>query len=138
MLRLRLEQAVVASGLALVAAASVVPWWSRPADEGEATPLSWLPPAANINLPLYAAAGTALLLLMLERVRPARSRRRRFLWALPLLLAGVAGLVAGVELGYLEVYDDARLGMPLGLGGIALLLAGSLLSVIRGRPPPDR
>ena len=40
---------------------------------------------------------------------------------LPLLCAGFAFIVAGIELAYLEVYDDAGLGMPLGFLGIAVL-----------------
>jgi hypothetical protein len=43
--------------------------------------------------------------------------------------------VAGIELAYLEVFDDAKLGMPLGFLGIAVLWAGCVVSIVRGGPP---
>ena len=135
--RPRAEQAIVGAGLALIALALFVPWWARPSDEGETTPLTWLDPAAAINWLLFPAAVLALVLLLLGAVLPSPALWRRLLWLLPLLLAGLAFLVAGIELAYLEVFDDAELGMPLGLLGIALLWAGCLVSVVRG-PPPAR
>jgi hypothetical protein len=127
----------VGAGLALIALALFVPWWDRPAEEGQTTPLTWLSPAANINAPLFLAAGLALILLVLGAVLPARRVWRRLLWLLPLLLAGFAFLVAGIELAYLEVFDDAEPGMPLGFLGIAVLWVGCLGSIVRS-PPPAR
>ena len=124
-------------GLALIALALFVPWWDRPADEGQTTPLTWLSPAANINLLLFPAAGLALVLLVLGAVRPSHRTWRRLLWLLPLLFAGFAFLTAGIELAYLEVFDDAEPGMTLGFLGIAVLWAGCLVSTLRS-PPPAR
>ncbi len=135
MRRPRVEEAIVGVGLALIVLALFVPWWDRPAEEGQTTPLTWLSPAANINAPLFGAAGLALALIVLGAVLPSPKLWRRLLWLLPLLLAGLAFLVAGIELAYLEVFDDAELGMPLGLLGIALLGVGCLVSIVRGTPP---
>ena len=44
--------------------------------------------------------------------------------------------MAGLELAYLEVFDDAELGMPLGFLGIAVLWVGCLVSIVRSRRPP--
>jgi hypothetical protein len=127
----------VGAGLVLIALALFVPWWDRPAEEGQATPLTWLSPAANINLLLFPAAGLALMLLVLGAVWPSRRTWRRLLWLVPLLLAGFAFLTAAIELAYLEVFDDAELGMPLGFLGIAVLWVGCLVSTLRS-PPPAR
>jgi len=124
----------VAAGLALIVLALFLPWWSRPAEEGEATPLTWLAPASNINLLLYPAAGLALILLVAGVIRPSRSRLRRWLWAVPLMCAGLAALIAALELAYLEVFDDAEAGMPLGFLGIAVLWLGCLVTIVRSTP----
>ena len=125
------------AGLALIALALFVPWWDRPAEEGQTTPLTWLSPAANINLLLFPAAGLALVLLVLGAAWPSHRTWRRLLWLLPLLFAGFAFLTAGIELGYLEVFDDAEPGMALGFLGIAVLWVGCLVSTLRS-PPPAR
>jgi hypothetical protein len=132
--RPRAEEAIVCGGLALIALALFVPWWDRPAEEGETTPLTWLSPATNIDVPLFGAAGLALALLVVGAVLPSPRLWRRLLWLVPLVLAGLAFLVALIELAYLEVFDDAELGMPLGLLGIAVLGAGCLVSIVRGAP----
>jgi hypothetical protein len=123
---------MVLAGLALVALALFVPWWSRASEEGETTPLTWLAPATNINLLLFPAILTAIVLLAAGVVRPSRAVWRRALWAIPLICAGLAGLIGLVEMGYLEVFDDARAGMPLGFVGLAALSLGCLVSILRG------
>ena len=132
--RPRVEEAIVGAGLVLIAIALFAPWWSRPSNEGVTTPLTWQSPATNINLLLFPAAGLALLLLVLGVAFPSRSRWRRALWALPLMFAGFGFIVAGIELAYLEVFDDARLGMPLGFLGLAVLWLGCIVSVVRSTP----
>ena len=108
-----------------------VPWWSRLANEGKTTPLTWQSPATNINVPLFATLVLALALLTMELSGVWSPRARRVLWALPLVAAGLALLIAAVELGYLEVYGDARPGMWLGMGGLAL--AGTAAAVALAR-----
>ena len=134
MRRPRVEEAIVGAGLLLLAVSLFVPWWSRPSNVGETTPLTWLSPATNINLLLFPAMAAALVLLVLGAVRPSRSGWRRALWAFPLICAGLATLVALLEMAYLEVFDDARLGMPLGFLGLAVLWAGCLVSIVRNTP----
>jgi hypothetical protein len=48
----------------------------------------------------------------------------------------LAFLTAGIELAYLEVFDHAEPGMPLGFLGIAVLGVGCLVSALRSPPPP--
>ena len=74
------------------------------------------------------------MLLILGAALPSRALWRRVLWVLPLLFAGFAFIVAGIELAYLEVYDDAGLGMPLGFLGIAVLWLGCIVSIVRSTP----
>lgn len=134
MRRPTVEEAIVSAGLLLLAIALFAPWWSRPAEAGETTPLTWLSPAANINLLLFPAMAAALVLLILGAALPSRSGWRRSLWAVPLICAGLAVLVALIELAYLEVLDDAEVGMPLGFLGLAVLWVGCLVSIVRNTP----
>jgi hypothetical protein len=128
--RLGAFEAVAAAGVASLVISLFVSWWSRPADVGETTPLTWLPPATNIRLPLYVTLGSTIVMLLLKAV----ARPSRWLWFVPLLSAIAALLTAVVELGYLEVYDDAQAGMAFGLAGlVATAFASAGLLASRGR-----